>query len=178
MNRHLLSFALSCIILPPVAAWAGEGKVTKTPLYVVDMQRVLDDSIAGKAARNNMKDEVKKREGKLQVKRLELQKINADIEKQSALLSEDALRDKRAMLERKARDFERDVQEEREDLARKNEEEIGKIVRNAQEALAKIAADDKLPFVLERGDGFVVFANEQFDLTARVVKALDSKSLG
>lgn len=149
-----------------------------SPMYVVDMQRVLDESIAGKAARNNIKEEVKKREVQLQVSRAELGKLNEDIEKQSTLLSQDALRDKRAQLERKARDFERTVQEQREELGRKNDEEIGKIVRDAQEALSKIATQDKLSFVLERGEGFVVYANDQYDLTARVIKALDSKSLG
>ena len=175
---------LSCFCLIVIAATVcaapafGEGQLTKEPFYVVDMQRVLDDSIVGKAARNNMKEEVKKREAKLNVTRAELTKMNEDIEKQSALLSQDALRDKRALLERKARDFERDVQEQREELGRKNEEEIGKIVGDAQAALAKIAADDKLPFVLERGDGFVVYSNDKYDLTSRVIKALDSKSLG
>lgn len=160
-----------------VAHAEADGQ-TSAPIYVVDMQRVLDDSIAGKAARNNMKDDAQKRDAKLKLTQNELAKLSADIEKQAGLLSEDALREKRQQLERKGRDFERDVQDQREEMARKNEEEVGKIVRDAQDALSKIAQELHVPFILERGDGFVVYADEKFDLTAKVIKYLDSKTLG
>lgn len=152
--------------------------VSAPTMYVVDMQRVLDESIAGKAARNTVSEEIKKREAKLQLARNELQRLSQELEKQSALLSEEAAVAKREQLARKERDFQRDVQDHQEDLARKNDEEISKIVRQAQTVIKEISDKRKLPFVLERGDGFVVFVKDEYDLTADIIKALDSKTLG
>jgi outer membrane protein len=160
----------------PVPLWAASEK--EKAIYVVDMQRVLDESIAGKAARNNMKDEVKKRESKLLVARNELAKLSADLEKQSALLSEEALREKREQLARRERDFERQVQDQREELARKNDEEISRVVRDAQAAIADLAKKQGLPFILERGDGFVIYVKDEYDITGQVISELDKKSLG
>jgi outer membrane protein len=176
--RALLLSSIACCLLLAKAALAESGGVGSPPMYVVDMQRVMDESIAGKAARNNIKAEVQKREAKLLLSRNELAKMEADLEKQEGLLSEDALKDKRLALMKKGRDFEREVQDQREEIDRQNGEAIGKIVRDAQDILAKIAADDNLPFVLERGEGFVVYAKEEYDLTQRVIKSLDSKTLG
>ncbi len=173
-----LVIALFVVLGLSVPVHAEQAGTDAPAMYVVDMQRVLDESIAGKAARNNVKEEMKRREGKLAIVREELERMGAELDKQSALLSEDALKEKRDQLGRKERDFQRELQDQQEELAKKNEEEIGKIVRQAQAIIKEISESKKLPFVLEKGDGFVIYVRDEFDLTPQVVKALDSKSLG
>ena len=178
MRNSVLLSAVLAALLPARPLTAEDVGPGAPAMYVVDMQRVLDESIAGKAARNNIKEEMKRRESKLLIGRQELERLGAEIEKQAGLLSEDALKEKQVQLERKGRDFQREVQDQQEDLAKKNEEEIGKIVRQAQAIVKDLSSSKKLPFVLEKGDGFVVYVRDEYDLTPQVIKALDRKSLG
>ncbi len=147
-------------------------------IYVVDMQRVIGESIIGKAARNTLESEAKKRQAALSAKASELEKAKAEIGKQSALLSPSALEEKRTSLEKGTRDLERLVQDNRDALSRKNNAEIEKIVAQVDEILKELGAKGKYKFILEKDRRVVVYADPKFDLTEQVIKTLDSKKIG
>lgn len=146
--------------------------------YVVDLQKVLNDSIAGKAARNTVKAEAQKREGKLMILSKELEAARDDIKKQASLLSAEAIEQKKQQLARKERDFELQVMEQREALRKLNDDQIGKVVSESELAVKKLAEKNNYNFVLVKDDGVVVYVSKDFDITESVIKSLDSKTLG
>lgn len=147
------------------------------PIYVVNMQRVINESIAGKAARTNLESEVKKKEASLTKEQEELRKIRDDIEKQKSLLSADALKEKQSAFTKRERDFQKVYQTQREEIVKKNNEAIGKIVKEIDDLIEALAKDKGYKLVIERDARFVLFVDSQYDLTQQVIDALNKKKL-
>ena len=172
---YLSLLLASCLFLlapPRVAATEPHAK----DVYVVDMQKVIEESIAGKAAKSNMNQEVGKSEAKLGKLKNELSKISEDLDRQSGLLSEQALQDKRDLIDRKQKELGRAVSDNREELAKKSDTEISKIVKQIDQVVKDLSAKGKYEIVIERDPRFVLYVDDKFDLTKRVIEELDRRS--
>jgi outer membrane protein len=147
------------------------------PVYVVDMQRVISESIMGKAAKADMEAELKKREGSLTKTQNDLKAMKADIDKQASVLSKDAMKAKQEALMAKDREFQRSFQENREALAKKNNEAIGAIIKDIDAIIKDLSKENSYKIVLEKDQRFVLYIDESYDLTDKVIKALNDKKL-
>jgi outer membrane protein len=147
------------------------------PVYVVDMQRVISESIMGKAAKADMEAELKKREGALTKTQNDLKAMKADIDKQASVLSKDAMKAKQEALMAKDREFQRSFQENREALAKKNNEAIGAIIKDIDAIIKDLSKENSYKIVLEKDQRFVLYIDESYDLTDKVIKALNDKKL-
>src|SRR5687767_5186068 len=92
----LSTFALGAVVLSSSPAAADDS-----PIYVVNLQKILNDSVIGKAARNNLEAEVKKREAQLEKMKAEVEALQQSLRKQSSVLSKEALKSKAQDLEKK-----------------------------------------------------------------------------
>ena len=168
ISVFVLLLSLSTVFAP--TAFAQGQKV-----LVVDLEKVMTDSIAGKAARNNFEDELKKRQSVIDKGKVELEKAKSEFEKQSSVLSGDALSDKRESLSRKEKDLARTFQDQREELAKRNQAEIGRILKQVQTVVTQIAEEKGAALVLEKDRRSVLFNAASLDMTEDVIKALDKK---
>ena len=147
-------------------------------IYVVDMQRVVSESIAGKAARNNLESEIKKRQGKFEEQKIELKSLQGELDKQSAVLSASAMAGRRDEMMRKERQLMREIQDEQADIGRKHDLEVAKIVKEVDSILAELAKEEGYEFIVERDKRFVIYVNQDFDLTDKVIEELDDRKVG
>ena len=85
----LIALAAVCVTTQRAAQASQE-----TEIYVVDIQRVINESIEGRAARNNIETEIKKSEVRLAKMKSDLEKNKAELSKQAALLSPAAMEEK------------------------------------------------------------------------------------
>ncbi len=144
---------------------------------VVDTQRVINDSIVGKAARNNLEAQIKKGQARLSQLKADFEKQRGDLEKQSSILSGQALEEKREALAKKQVDLQRTVQDLQEDLARKNDAEIGKVIEQISVVVKDLSKSRGYTFVFERDKQLVVYSSDRIDITPEVVEALDKKKI-
>lgn len=166
-----LAALLVTLALQPCAA---EERITYA---VVDTQKVINDSIIGKAARNNLEGQIKKGQGKVSQLKADFDKQRNDLEKQSSILSGQALEEKREALAKKQVDLQRTIQDLQEDLARKNEAEISKVIEQITAVVKEVAKSRGYTFVFERDKQLVVYSSEKIDITPEVVEALDKKKI-
>ncbi len=168
------TFALGALLSfsRPVLA-AGDGP----QIFVIDMNRVANESIIGKAARSNIEAEVRKSESKVALQRQSVEQLRADIEKQSSLLSSDALEEKREVLEKRQREVERMMQDQREELGKKHNIEMKKVVDEIDVVVKQLSERGTYPLIIEKDPRVVVFASDRTDLTAEVIRILDSKKM-
>ena len=148
------------------------------PIYVVDMQKIIDQSVIGKAARNNIEEDMKKKRLSLEKLKLEIDKAREEIEKQSSLLSAEAIQSKQEQVIRKQRDFERAYADQREQLAKKNQEAMSKVVTEIDEVIKKLAAENNYRMVLEKDARTVAYVNEKYDISDEVIKAVNAAKVG
>ena len=165
----VLLFSVSCALV----AVADEQK----RVVLVSMNKVLTQSIAGKALSASLQSEAKKKEAGLAVRRGEIERLRGEVGKQAALLSPSALDDKRSAIEKLERDFKRLVQDNQEEFTRKKSAGIERIVKQADEVIKQLAAKENYRFVFERDPQIVVYAADEIDVTTKVIELLDRSKM-
>jgi outer membrane protein len=146
-------------------------------IAVVDVQKVVNESIIGKAARSNLEREMQKAKVKLSTLQADFEKQKSDLEKQSAVLSGPALEERREGLAKKQRDVQRTYQDLQEQLARLNDKEIKTVVDEVNSVVKELAKDRSYEFVFERDRQAVVYAAPNLDITNEVIAKLDKKKV-
>jgi Skp family chaperone for outer membrane proteins len=146
-------------------------------VLVVDMQRVISESVVGKGAKATLEAEAKKRQSSLATRKEALDKVKDALEKQEKLLSATALEEKRGDFAKKAREFERAVADQREELGRKNSSEIQKILDSSKKVVTEIAKQKQAKIVIEKDSRSVLFVDSAIDITSEVIKELDAKAI-
>ena len=170
---------LSSLLIVGHGVWVSSAAAEASPqIYVVDMDRVVNESVIGKAARANVQEEVRKTEGKLALERKEIDRLRTDVENQASLLSPAALEEKKEAVARREREFERSVQDKREEISKKHNSEMKKVVTEVDRVVADLSSRGSYPIILEKDPRVVVFASARVDLTSQIIAAVDAAKVG
>ncbi|MBW6509506.1 MAG: OmpH family outer membrane protein [Desulfuromonadales bacterium] len=160
----MLLIALLLLALPVFAQKIG----------YVDLQRALNLSKAGVAAKQQMTEQVQKYEGEFKTRQDDVLRMKADLEKQAALLSDSARTEREREYQRRVTDLQRFQQDIQEDLQRKDAEYTGRIINELFAVMEKLGAEGDYTMIIERNEGAIVYADPKFDLTAELIKAYDA----
>jgi outer membrane protein len=165
---------------------AAAPKAGQARMGVVDMERVTQESLLGKsysaqieALNNEIEAEGNKKRNELQKMEAEIKALTDDLEKQGALLSDEAAEKKRQEIVRKNRDREAYVEDGRGDLERMRQKaqnqaqalnaEFQSKIRPHIETVAKAQGVD----ILLDSRGWVLVINKAFDITNEVIVKVD-----
>jgi outer membrane protein len=146
-------------------------------IAIVDTQRILTESIVGKAARSNLEGRIKKAQAKLAQMKTDFDKERTALEKQASILSGSALEAKKEALSKKQVALQRVYQDTQEELAKANEQELLKVVKEVRSVVDELAKERKFSFVFEKDRQTVLYASDRIDISAEVVKILDKKKV-
>jgi len=171
LTTFLVWLSLS-IVAAPVSRAADSEQIA-----IVDVQRVINDSIIGKAARSNLEQHINKAKLRAASLKNDLDKQAADLEKQASILSSSAMEQRREALGKKQVDMQRSYQDIQEELARVNDKEIGKVLEQITEIVQEISKERGYLFVFEKDKQSVVFASSRIDITPQIIEALDKKKM-
>jgi outer membrane protein len=169
--RKLLTLVLLTTILTSTVK-------AEDAIHLVDIQKVISESIVGKAAKNDMEVELKKREGQLTKLQNDLKAMKEELDKQASVLSKDALKAKQEAFMKKQSDFQKTFAENREALGKKNNESISKIVKEIDAIVSEMAKENNYKLVLEKDQRLVIYSNGENDITEEVTKRLNAKKVG
>src|SRR3954452_17239787 len=87
MTRSIFAFTLACALIGAATARTAHAD---DKLAFVDLQRALEETNEGKAAKIRLKSDFDKKQKELDEKQEELKKMKDDFDKKSALMKEDA----------------------------------------------------------------------------------------
>ena len=160
--------ALVAVLLFVTPAFAG------MKIAYVDLQKALNLSKAGAAAKGEIAAQAKGYETEFKIKEGEFLKLKSELEKQGALLSDNAKEEKIKEYQRSVADLQRFKQ----DAQRKLQQEDGKltqsILKDLSVILKKMGKDGGYTFIFERSEGGLVYIAENVnDLTDPLIKAFD-----
>ena len=180
MDRHMAYFVRHAFIAF-VCAVAFSGLASRVEaeekVAIVDVQRVVNESIVGKAAKSNLEEQINKARQKLAGLKSEFEKQKSELEKQSAILSGSALEQRRDMLSKKQVEFQRAYQDMQQELGKANEKEIGKVIKQINDVVKELADSRGYAFVFEKDRQAVVFASSRIDITQEVIATLDKRKV-
>lgn len=182
---------LACLLAAALSAGATSVAFAEVKIAVVDLQKVLHTSAAGKAAQKKFDDLRDKKKHNLEVTDKALQKRQKELVTGRAEI-EDAikalngkpvpedLRQKAAAFQDKAKDFEQDVMEFEkaqrttvDDLAKKEADLLKPIEDTIKQKVEAIAKERGYGLVLSRQ--VTVYAADTFDITDEVIRRCDAK---
>ena len=142
---------------------------------IVDIQRVIDETRQGKAARQKVEKAVEKSRVKLDKMKKEFEDEREQTKKQIALLSEDAREQTLSQLRGKERDLTRRVRDHQEEILRMEGTEIKKVIDQINEVVNTLASDKGIDFVLEKEKRVVLYSSDKLDFTDQVIEKMNKR---
>ena len=175
LSRRLRPVLAATLLLgAPLALTAApaEAKVPNVKkIAMVDMQRVLNETKAGKAARSKLEKSSKAKQAKFDKKRAALE---AEAAKLGSLSGND-LAAAQEKLQRESIELQNMLMALEQELGEQHNKLLEKMYKNAQGIVADMAKDKGLDLVLVRDPMTVIWSKESFDITGEVVKQYDAK---
>jgi outer membrane protein len=164
MKKFLVSMAVAALAMPMF------GQSAPARVAVIDVNKVLTQSTAGKAAYDKLKKMQEERIEKAKAMDEELRKLDADINSKKLSLSEDKLSDmqkqladKRISMQRFAQDADREIGEARDRELQALEVKIKPVI----DALGK---EMGLAAIFNKFESGLVYASDAIDVTDTVIK--------
>jgi outer membrane protein len=151
------------------AAQAGGGSTT-FKIGVIDMERTLYETPAGKRANEKFEKTRKKKQKEIDKKQKELQKYAAELDKQATVLTPEKLAEKQKELEKKFVELRELAAKLEQDLVKEQTKLIEGLLKEAKPHVEKIAADEGVSLIVNAGA--VVWADESVDLTDDLAKKM------
>jgi outer membrane protein len=169
--KRLTGLMLAALMLFAAPAMAAEMKIG-----YVDLQKALNLSEAGKAAKEKIAKKVKEYEGTVDGRQKEIRKLKDDLEKQALLLSDEARAAKERDYQQKLKEFQRFTKDIQEELQQQDADFTKQILGELLGVLKEIGEKEGYSLILEQSESSLLYADEKMDLTERLIKAYDAKS--
>jgi outer membrane protein len=140
----------------------------------VDLQRALNESDAGKKAKDEFKVQVDKLQATLKKQKDEIDALKDQLEKKAVVMKEEERGNMEDDYRRKLRDFERNYKDSQTDLQKKDNELTGGIIKELQEVIHDYGEHEGYTLILESTSSAVLYGAKDVDLTDEVI---DRKSV-
>lgn len=163
------------LILLLAASWPASAQ-EKVKIGYIDFRKAIQDSQAGKKAKEKFQAEVKKAENDMAKERQQLEQMQADLEKKSRLLKEEELRNLDREFQRRRASYERTRQEWQMELRQRDEEMASEIARDLEKVVAEVGSSEQFTLILERSN--ILYSDRGIDITDRVVELYNRQGTG
>ena len=150
------------------AVFAGTSLAEGLRVGVIDMNKVLNESNAGQAAKKKMESRYEELKKTIDAKQEEALKIREEIEKQKVMLGKEKLKEKEDALQAKINDLRQLTQTGEQEMQAKQNELTREVFKSVEAKIEIVVKADKLDLVLERTAGVVSF-NPTLDITSRIL---------
>jgi outer membrane protein len=145
------------------------GTAFAAEVALVDMQRAVQATEAGKKAKDEMESEVAKKRKEFEKKEADLRKTAEDIDRKKAVLSSEALTKKQADLQVETVKLQRDMAQTQLELQKREKNLVEPILKKMRDSIAKVAKDKGYKMVLENNPA-VLYMESAVDITDEVLK--------
>lgn len=164
---------LAAAFLANVAFAQGTPKIG-----YVDLQRALNESEAGKRAKEEFKVQVDKLQASLKKQKDEIDGLKDQLEKKSLVMKEDERSNLEEDYRKKLRDFERNYKDSQTDLQKKDNELTGAIIKDLQEIIRDYGEREGYTLILENTSSAVLYGSKSADLTDAIMQEYNSRHPG
>ena len=136
---------------------------------MVDLQRILEETRAGRRARAELETSAKTKQQQVDKQRSELEAEAAKLRN----LTGKALADAQQKLQAESMEWQKKAYALEQSLAEEEGKLLEEIYGNTQRIVRKLAESEKLNMVLVKDQMTVIYAEPNLDLTSEVIKRYD-----
>ncbi len=138
----------------------------------VNTDRLFREANAAKAAQSKLEQEFAKREKDLLDQGNSLKAASEKFEREAPTMAESQRTARQRQLVDQDRDFQRKRREFQEDLNARKNEELAQVLERANKVVKQVAEQEKYDVILQEA----VYINPKYDITDKVLKALNAAS--
>jgi outer membrane protein len=168
MRTPPLAAALAGLLLSAAPAAADELKIG-----YVDFQRALNEVEEGKVAKASLKRDFDDKQKQLDKDKAELERLQAEFEKQAGVMSDEAKRDRALEIDRRMREAQGKAMGFQKDLSDREREVTRAIFDKMLNLTREIAEADGLAYVLDRNS--LLVAPPAGDITNELVRKYNER---
>src|SRR5882672_8045966 len=175
LRRYTLAtiFAAGAAMAGLPAHAADQPPVQPVVVLVVDMQRVLQESKAGKTIQSQMQQQISTYQKSLAKQDQELAATQQDLQRQQSILAQDAFALKVKEFEQRVSDASKRAQEAQQTLSDSRNEAVGKVDAAMLQVIDGLAKERGANLIVSRGA--IVMFDLRMDVSDEVIKRLDDK---
>ena len=171
-KNHLALVAAMGLLM---ATNVGAAEAAKMKVAVVDFQKAISQTDAGKKAETQLNAALAERKKKFEIMKTELDTLRQDFEKQRLVLTGQALEQKKQALQEKLMAVEKTGASYEQELSQKKNDSLQQIVTGLQGVVQTIGTKEGFDFIFEKSQGGVLFSSSAEDITDRVIKTFNSQ---
>jgi outer membrane protein len=168
--RTTLAVALSLL-----GALALPVRADSLKIGYVDLQRALNESTAGKAAKEKFKGQVDRLQTDLKKKKDALDAMKEQLEKKSSVMKDDQASDMEKNYQRQLRDFERAYKDSQGELQQKDNELTVQLLKELQGVIEQFGKENGYSIILEQSSSSVLYGAPELDLTDQIIARYNAK---
>lgn len=166
LTRVTIATLFAALAAPAVAIAAPPVSV-----IIVDTQRVLEESKAGKALQSQMREKVQTYQKGISQQDQQFYSERQELERQRSILGQEAFQAKAKDFEQRIGDASKKAQETQRQIAQGEAQARGKIGSATEEVVQQLAKEHNATLVLPKQT--VIFFDPGFDVTDETIKRLD-----
>ncbi len=167
----------SCLVVLAVALLLGGCRFgqstvpTSMRLGVVDPQRVLGETNAGKKAKEMLATFAKNRQALIELEEKELRRMEEDFVKQGSVLSANAKREREEQFRRRMSEYQQKVTDLNREVQDKQKEVLDGFREKIEALSGKVAKRLELQAVFDRGRGGpTLYFDEAVDVSSQLIE--------
>ena len=172
--RFVTALTAVAVVVLTVAGGGRAIGADAPKIGVVNLQTVLETSVAGKAAQNEIKGQKDKLEADLKQKGNELQELEKRLQREAMVMSKETREEKERELRIKASDFQAQQKKYRGDLQDLERKLMGQLQKDISDLVAEIGKKEGYQLIISNIG--VLYFQPAMDLTTRLIQDLNAKS--
>ncbi len=163
------------VLVAVLFALAPQAGAADLKIGYANLQQALNQSRAGMAAKEELKNEAQGKEKELQAKQEELKNFKDEIDKKASVWNQDTLREKEREFNSMSQAFQQQFMSYGEALNKKKQESEARIIGELREVVNELAKKGKYSYIFEKSVGGLLYAPEDADITEDVIELYDKK---
>lgn len=156
------------------AVFAGNSLAEGLRIAVIDVNKILNESVAGQAAKKKMEARYEELKKTIDVKQEEARKIKEEIDKQKVMVGKEKLKAKEEALAAKINELRQLTQEGEREMQTRQNELTREVLKSIEGKVDIVVKSEKFDLVLEKSAG-VVHYDESMDITQRILALVNGE---
>ena len=165
---------VSFIVLSVLLFVSGAAYAQGTKIGFIDIQRVIRESKAGKAAKASFESEIKRKQQIIESKRAQLERLRNEFVQNGPVMNDATRLQKAEEMEKLDKELNRTRADFRDDLQKRDFELMQNIVKDLETVLQSIGKAGGYTIILS--SDALVYGNPSIDVTQQVIQAYDAKN--
>lgn len=174
--RRAVRLAVPTVALAALVGCASAGTQPEGRVGVIDPQRILNETSAGKKAKDSLETFTKNRQALIELDEKELRRMEEDFVKQASVLSAAAKREREEQFRRRMAEYQQKAAELNREVQEKQKDVLDGFREKIETVTAKVAKQLGLQVVIEKGRGGpTVYSDASVDISDRVIQEFNKE---